>query len=62
MNKLLMTLMCFGCFASANATVETFDPNTGTGTIGPSGCVNFCVQVGSDGETYTVDKSGCVQR
>lgn len=39
MKYLLMTAMCFCFFASANATVETFDPNTGTGTIGPGGCV-----------------------
>lgn len=43
MNRLLgvMTLMfCFTIGASCDATVETWDPETGTGTLGPGGCVD----------------------
>jgi len=39
MKKLALTALCAICFSSANATVESWDPDTGSGTIGPGGCV-----------------------
>lgn len=39
MKILALTALCAFGFSFANATVETYDPNTGTGTIGPGGSV-----------------------
>lgn len=36
----MMLMFCFTISASCDATVETYDPETGTGTIGPGGCVD----------------------
>lgn len=35
----VMTLILCTLIGTTNATVESFDPNTGSGTIGPGGCV-----------------------